>query len=77
MEQRPLPLHSGDRPMSFDLRLLMGRQWLKMLAKHVGDFAGEYRGRYPIAAPDPTDRDSAAVVAHSRRGSGWRPWPPG
>jgi hypothetical protein len=64
VEQRPMPLQAGGRPMSFDLRLLMGRQWLKMLAKHVGDFAGEYRGQYPIAVPDPTGRDSAALAAH-------------
>jgi hypothetical protein len=47
-----------------DLRLLMGRQWLKMLAKHVGGFADGYRGRYRITAPDPTDRNSAAILAH-------------
>jgi hypothetical protein len=64
VEQRPLMLHAGGRPMSFDLRLLMGRQWLKMLAKNVGDFAAEYRGRYAIVAPDPTDRESAASAAH-------------
>lgn len=64
VEQRPLPLEAGGRPMSLDLRLLMGRQWLKMLAKHVGDFAAAYRDQYPIAVPDPTDRGSAAVVAH-------------
>jgi hypothetical protein len=64
VEQRPLPLQADGRPMSFDLRLLMGRQWLKMLAKHVGDFASEYRGQYPIAMSDPTDRGSAALAAH-------------
>jgi hypothetical protein len=62
--QRPLPLRAGGRPMSLDLRLLMGRQWLKMLAKHVGDFADGYRDRYRITAPDPTDRNSAAILAH-------------
>lgn len=62
--QRPLALRAGGRPMSLDLRLLMGRQWLKMLAKHVGDFADGYRDRYGIAAPEPNDRASAAVLAH-------------
>ncbi len=64
VEQRPLPLRVGGRAMSLDLRLLMGRQWLKMLVKHVGDFADGYRDRYGITAPDPTDRGSAAIVAH-------------
>jgi hypothetical protein len=64
VEQQPLPLQSGGRPMSLDLRLLMGRHWLRMLAKHVGDFADTYRDRYPITPPDPTDRDDAAVLAH-------------
>ena len=64
VEQQPLPLQAAGHPMSLDLRLLMGRHWLKMLAKHVGDFGDDYRGRYRIIAPDPTNRADAPVAAH-------------
>ena len=43
-----------------DLRLLMGRQWLKLM-RDVGDFSGEFLAAYPIEAVDPAD---AAVCAH-------------
>lgn len=64
VEQRPLPFEIADQAMSLDLRLLMGRQWLKMLAKSVGDFADAYALQYPITVPDPTAEEQAAFVAH-------------
>jgi hypothetical protein len=64
VEHRPLPTHAAGLPMSLDVRLLMGRQWLKMVARHVGDLAGEYRRQYPVAAPDLADRAAAAMAAH-------------
>ncbi|MCP3857289.1 MAG: hypothetical protein GY698_21580 [Actinomycetia bacterium] len=64
VEQLVLPFGAADQKMSLDLRLLMGRRWLRMLAKHVGDFAADYRKKYPIDAPDATDEFDAAIVAH-------------
>jgi hypothetical protein len=62
VEARPLPFVLGARDFSLDLRLLMGRQWLKMMAT-VGDFASEFVTAYPIHEPDPTDRDDAVYCA--------------
>jgi hypothetical protein len=64
VERRPLPLVVDDKPVALDLRLLMGRQWLKMAAA-VGDYRAAFIERYPIRAPDPTSSGDAWVAAHA------------
>jgi hypothetical protein len=56
VERRPVAL-------SLDLRLLMGRQWLALVAD-VADYRGAFVDAYPIVAPDPTKREDAADAAH-------------
>jgi hypothetical protein len=63
VERRHVPLSMGDRAVSLDIRLLLGRQWLKMVAP-VADYAAAFRQRYPIETPDPTSRDDAHLCAH-------------
>jgi hypothetical protein len=63
VERRPLPLRSGGRPMALDLRVAMGRYWLKLLAP-VGDHRQAFVDAYPIAAPDPAQKSDADVSAH-------------
>jgi len=63
VEQRPLPMARGGQPIALDIRLLMGRQWLKLL-RPIGDFKEDFVGLYPIRLPDPNDADHAEVVAH-------------
>lgn len=63
VEQRPLPMARGRQPIALDIRLLMGRHWLKLLAP-VGDFKTEFVGLYPIILPDPANEDHVEVVAH-------------
>jgi hypothetical protein len=65
VERRPLALESGGRAVALDLRLLLGRRWLKL----IGDVAGgTYRdafvAAYPIDAPDPSQKADADRVAH-------------
>lgn len=63
VEARPLVLEIGGREVGLDLRLLMGRQWLRMLAA-IGDFTEEFVERYPIHTPDPGATEDAPYVAH-------------
>ena len=56
VERRPVAL-------SLDLRLLMGRQWLALVAD-VADYRGAFVDAYPIVPPDPTKREDAADAAH-------------
>jgi hypothetical protein len=57
VERRPLPFAFGDEPIAFDLRLSIGRRWLKLVAassvSHQDDVAEQYIAHYPIALPDP------------------------
>jgi hypothetical protein len=63
VERRPLPFAFGVREMTFDLRLLMGRHWLKLI-DGIGDYADEFRTAYEIEAPDPDVTADADRVAH-------------
>lgn len=67
-ERRPLPFSFGAEPISFDLRLAIGRRWLKLLdasselrPHHYGE---QYVARYPVRLPDPTAESDLDKVAH-------------
>src|SRR5215469_13466164 len=51
VERRPLSLVRGGRAVALDLRLLMGRQWLKLIAS-IGNYKQAFIDAYPIVAPD-------------------------
>jgi hypothetical protein len=60
----PLETRVERRPVNFtlDLRMLMGRQWQKILP--FADLRDGYRDAYPIAAPDPTKKEDFSICAH-------------
>ena len=62
VERRPVPLVINNRPAALDLRLQMGRRWLKMIPPSA---AQHFRDQYPIVAPDPSKKEEAAVCAHA------------
>jgi hypothetical protein len=65
VEQRMLPFRAGDQDLSLDIRLLMGRQWLKMINKPVIiSLKKEFIKAYPIKKPDPEKREDAQICAH-------------
>ncbi|MEM9149297.1 MAG: hypothetical protein AAGB19_02435 [Cyanobacteria bacterium P01_F01_bin.3] len=64
VENRPIPFAIGDQYISLDLRLMMGRHWLKLVNQFVGNFDAEYIQQYPVAEPDPTDAADAQICAH-------------
>jgi hypothetical protein len=67
-ERRPLPFAFGAEPISFDLRLALGRRWLRLLGQslvlRVLDFRQQYIQHYPIALPDPAAEADLQRVAH-------------
>ncbi|MGB7537143.1 MAG: hypothetical protein WBM17_01270 [Anaerolineales bacterium] len=70
-ERRPLPLRIGGQNLSLDLRLVVGRYWLKLLAREAARLGGLsadyhliYRTLYPVHAPDPNLKTDAVVCAH-------------
>jgi hypothetical protein len=71
VEARPVPLELGGRDVALDLRLLAGRQWLKLMAS-IGDFSAAFRNAYPIHVPDPSDPNDAVYTAHPEAWSAFR-----
>jgi hypothetical protein len=58
VERRPVPLRIAGRPVAFDLRLAMGREWLALIediGKATGGYQQPFLDTYPIAEPNPTE----------------------
>ncbi len=67
VEQRPLPYNGQQHILSLDIRLLMGRQWLKYLqSAGLSALKPQYlqHAAYRIAEPDPSSRNDAFLTAH-------------
>jgi len=66
VERRPVAFTLEGCDVALDLRLLMGRQWLKLLtAAGAGSFSADYLAKYPIKLPDPTAAADAPICAHA------------
>ena len=72
VERRPLPLQAGSQTLSLDLRLMLGRRWLKLLERERArtgglskDYRTAYKTAYPVLIPDPTQPSDAAICAHA------------
>ena len=63
VERRPVPMQRQQQILSLNIRLVMARQWLALVA-NVGDYRAAYITAYPIAKPDPTQKQSVEVCAH-------------
>jgi hypothetical protein len=71
VECRPLPLSDGSQYLSLDLRMVVGRRWLKLLAREAAatgglsaDYRDAYRDRYAVPVPDPARAADGAICAH-------------
>jgi hypothetical protein len=68
VERRPVPLSRGARVLSLDVRLMLGRYWLKLLRTltgvNVAAATAQFLERHPVKAPDPTSPDDQLTCAH-------------
>jgi hypothetical protein len=66
VEQRPVPFSAGTQPLAFDIRLLMGRHWQKVLTKNglAAKYGADFRLAFGVRRCDPTTTADAAVCAH-------------
>jgi hypothetical protein len=62
VERRTLAMTSAGQPVSIDVRLAAGREWLALVAV-IGDHRQAFVDAYPIHAPDPTDPADAPLCA--------------
>ncbi|GAA2399839.1 hypothetical protein GCM10010191_03760 [Actinomadura vinacea] len=65
-ERRPLPFAFGPDRISYDLRLAIGRRWLKMMSRNlpIRHHRRAYVDRYPIDLPNPAADADTPRVAH-------------
>jgi hypothetical protein len=61
VERRRVPFSTGGDVVALDLRLVMGRQWLKMVDAGLRDAFVE---RWGFTAPDPDDPADVELVSH-------------
>jgi hypothetical protein len=64
VERRNIPLTRAGQPASLDLRLVMGRYWLKLIKPLPHDYSSDFITAYGIPMPDPTDPTQAYICAH-------------
>ena len=66
VENQKIPFKLGGQEISLDLRLIMGRHWLKLLdAKSLLlSLKADYLTNYGFSVPDPTAESDVQVCAH-------------
>lgn len=64
VEQKKIPFHQSGEKVSVDIRLLMGRQWLKMIDAGFAGQKNEYIKKYYFDIPDPENKNDATITAH-------------
>ena len=64
VERLSVPFAQGEQELALDLRLSMGRHWLKLIASLPAAARAEYLTRYPIDPVNPLATDDASVCAH-------------
>ncbi|AGB25168.1 hypothetical protein Mycsm_04953 [Mycobacterium sp. JS623] len=66
VERKPVPMSVGDQYLSLDLRMSVGRRWLRLLERDfpANDYADQYRTAYAVKVPDPTAQSDQLVCAH-------------
>ena len=64
IERRPVKYSIGADTVALNLRVLLGRRWLRLI-QGIGDYADLYIGKYSIELPNPTRREDASVCAHA------------
>lgn len=66
VEQRPISFFGQEHILSLDVRLAMGRQWIKLLgAEGLAALAPLFVDHYDIDEPDPASRSDAFITAHA------------
>ncbi len=66
VEQRPLPFSTLQQEISLDLRLIMGRRWMKLLEKENLAVPTKkfFMDHYGFKRPDPALKEHAAICSH-------------
>lgn len=66
VENQKIEFRQQNVNISLDIRLLMGRQWIKWVSTLDAAYADAYKSLYKIEAPDPDLPADAAICAHPK-----------
>jgi len=72
VERLPAPFTSAGVEAALDLRLLMGRYWLRLVAYLGATVRSAYLLVYPVHRPDPDDPADAPICAHPQAWSAYQ-----
>lgn len=64
VEQRSIPMEAAGRPLALDIRLMLGRRWLKLIAGIEPGFETHCLATFGVDMPDPASEDDAPLCAH-------------
>jgi hypothetical protein len=66
VERRSVQLEVNGQYLSLDLRMSVGRRWLRLLHRDfpATDYPDQFRDAYAVQVPDPTDPADRLVCAH-------------
>ena len=64
VEGRAIPFRIGTDLVSLDLRLAMGRRWMKLMSPHPPPVRDKIMARWAITPPDPTSDADVPLIAH-------------
>jgi len=64
VEARPVPFTIGSDRVAVDLRVAMGRRWMKLMAAQPSTVQIKIISRWPITPPNPASDDDVPLVAH-------------
>jgi hypothetical protein len=64
VEKRKIPFAAANTVLSLDLRLLMGRQWLKYISSYGAVVADEYNAKYKVVLAEAAKKADAMITAH-------------
>ena len=64
VEHQKIPFQQGSTSTSLDIRLLMGRQWIKWVSAIDVAYKLAFINKYGIAEPDPEVETDAPITAH-------------
>ncbi|KIC44233.1 hypothetical protein RA28_14815 [Ruegeria sp. ANG-S4] len=64
VERRPVRFSRAGGPIAFDLRVALGKRWLRLIAGIEAGLEQQFRDALSIAEPDPDSPDDAAIAAH-------------
>lgn len=71
VERMPVPMTLGPREVALDIRLAMGRYWLKLVTPLSAAARAQYVTAYPVHVPDPLVTADAAICAHQEAWTGF------